>query len=219
MLNKHNLSITQFATRDESRYSLAGILVTPKETVATNGFTLAKVTTPKGLKVENFPVTPGVKPSTTFKPFNLPLDAADTIRKAIPKKCSIPILDKVMIDGKATDAKPTDGTPDYAVLAVNDLENPQVFRPIKMSGQFPKWETVVPKRKDAKFAICLDARMLAKIAAWAAKFGDPRAPEIRIRFYGDTESVRFDARNDAGQEFTAILMSRRGPSNWKNADY
>ncbi len=213
MLNKHNLSITQFATRDESRYTLNAILVTPKETVATNGFTLARVTTPKGLKVENFPVTPGVKPSTTFRPFNLPLDAADTIRKAIPKKTTIPILDNVMIDGKATDAKPDDGTPDCAVLAVNDLENPQVFRPRKEEGKFPNWQAVIPKREGAKAVFTLDARYLAKLAAWVAKFADPRAPQICIRYYAKDKSIRFDAHTEDGQEFVGVIMPMHGEGN------
>ncbi len=212
MLNKHNLSITQFATRDEGRYSLACILVTPEATIATNGFTLARVTTPK-LDVKSFPVTPGVKPSTTFRPFNLPLDAADTIRKAIPKKTTIPILGNVMIDGKATDAKPDDGTLDCAVLAVNDLENPQVFRPRKEEGKFPAWEKVVPERKGAKAVFTLDARYLAKLAAWVAKFADPRSPQLCIRYYGELDGIRFDAHSPDGQEFVGVIMPMRGEGN------
>lgn len=218
MLNKHNLAVHQFATKDASRYSCNCIYVTPHETVATQGTILVKVSTPK-LDPANFPPVDGVKPSATFKPFLLSVDAAKQIEKAIPKRCSLPILSNVMIDGKATDAKPTDGTPDWAVLAVSDLENPQVFRPMKGAGQFPKWQAVVPKREDAKFGICLDARLLAKLVQFAARFVDDREPEVRIRFYDDGKAIRLDARNIDGQEFTGVLMPRRGPDDWKKVDY
>ena len=219
MLNKHNLAIHQFATKEASRYAINAIHVTPKETVATDGFILARVSTPKR-DPANFPPVEGVKPSATFKPFNLPVDAARTIEKAIPKKSTLPILSNVMIDGEATDAKAKDGMPDCAVLAVSDLENPQVFRPRKDEGNFPKWETVIPKREDAKFAISLDARLLTKLTQFAAKFAaDDRVHEVRIRFYGADKPVRLDAQGEDGQEWTGVLMPLRGPDDWKEAKY
>ena len=218
MLNKHNLAVHQFANREEWRYGNSCIHVTPKETIATDGTVLVRVSTPE-LDPKSFPQVDGITASTTFKPFNLPVDAAKAIEKSIPKKCSIPILSNVMIDGKATDAKPKDGMPDCAVLAVSDLENPQVFRPKKDDGKFPNWQTATPKREDAKFAICLDARLLAKLAQFAAKFANDRTRELRIRFYADDKPIRLDARSEDGQEWTGVLMPLRRPDDWKEADY
>ena len=204
MLNKHNLAIHQFCDKDKFSYQY--IHVTPHETVATNGSYLVRVSTPK-LDPANFPLVDGVKPSAIFKPFNLPVDAARTIEKAIPKKCTLPILSNVMIDGEATDAHPDKDLPDCAVMAVSDLENPQVFRPRKDDGKFPNWQTVVPKREDAKAAFSVDARLLARLAQFVAKFSGDRASEVKIRFYGDDKGIRLDARNgDTGQEFVGVLM-------------
>ena len=209
MLNKHNLSIHQFVSKDSGRYTLQGILVTPKETVATNGHVMAIVTTP-GTKEENFPTIPGVELSAKFEPFILPVAAAKTIERAIPKNQTLPILEHVVIDGKATDALPEDGgVNNSAVLAVNDLENPQVFHPRKLEGKFPDWQAQVPERKKAKFTIALDASLLAKLASYAAKFTDSRSNEVHIRFYADDKAIRLDARRDDGQEFTGVLMPLR----------
>jgi len=219
MLNKHNLAVHQFVTKEAGRYATNVIHVTPKETVATDGTVLVRVSTPK-LDPANFPLVDGVKPSATFKPFNLSVDAARTIEKAIPKKSTIPILSNVMIDGKATDAHPDKDLPDCAVLAVSDLENPQVFHPKKDGGNFPNWQAVIPKREEAKFAICLDARLLAKLAQFAAKFAaNDRVHEVRIRFYGEDKPVRLDAQGEDGQEWTGVLMPLRGPDDWKGAKY
>ena len=207
MLNKHNLAIHQFCDKDKFSYQC--IHVTPHETVATNGSYLVRVSTPK-LDPANFPPVDGVKPSAIFKPFNLSVDAARTIEKAIPKKSILPILSNVMIDGEATDAKPKEGV-DCAVLAVSDLENPQVFRPRKDDGKFPNWQAVVPKREDAKAAFSVDARLLARLAQFVAKFSDGRASEVKIRFYGENGAIRLDARNsDTGQEFVGVLASLHG---------
>ena len=75
MLNKHNLNIAKLTPKDESRYSLTSILVSPDETVCTDGFQVTKVSTPK-VAIENFPAKDGFKPTRKFEPFLLSAEAA-----------------------------------------------------------------------------------------------------------------------------------------------
>ena len=69
-LNKHNLNIAKLAAKDESRYSLTGIRVSPDETICTDCHQLTPVTTPK-VDVEQFPAKDGFKPTRKFEPFAL----------------------------------------------------------------------------------------------------------------------------------------------------
>ena len=91
MLNRHNLNIARLAAKDESRYMVTGVRVSPSETIATDGRQLTRVTTPK-FKADDFPVKDGFKPTTTFEPFILPAQSALAIAKALPKKSTLPIL-------------------------------------------------------------------------------------------------------------------------------
>jgi hypothetical protein len=54
LLNKHNLAVSAFASQEESRYTLKAIQVTERETVATDGHILARVSNPN-IKPEQFP--------------------------------------------------------------------------------------------------------------------------------------------------------------------
>jgi hypothetical protein len=101
MLNKHNLNIARLAAKDESRYTLQGILVSPEHTTCTDGHQLTRVTTPK-MDPQAYPEVEGGSPATkTWEPFILPRDAALAISKAIPKSSTVPILGNAAI-GEAT---------------------------------------------------------------------------------------------------------------------
>lgn len=205
MLNKHNLSIRRFAPKEESRWTLQGIQITPQYTVVTNGHYLVKVTTPK-VKVEDYPLNAretleGFKPSVDFKPFILPTDAAKEIEKAIPKHKLIPILNHAAIDGPRTDGNGS------ATITTTDLENTRVFTPHKIEGQFPNWEMVVPK-DEPKVTFAVDASYLAKIADAAAKFSSHSNKRVKITIYGENTAIRFDVENHE-QEMMALLMPVR----------
>lgn len=211
MLNKHNLSIASFASKEESRYTLQGILVTPKATVATNGHYLVWVSDAKDRKAKDYPQVLGFAgASDTFTPFILSRDAALAIAKVTPSKERIPILNHVAVakDGNA--------------MAVTDLERPQVFPVRHVEGKFPQYEVVIPKYEDAVARITLSAEYLAQIAKQFAGFADKRNTPVTLSFYkhGEnddigTNSVRFDAVSaDGNQGMTAVLMPIRDASDY-----
>jgi DNA polymerase III sliding clamp (beta) subunit (PCNA family) len=200
MLNRHNLRVAEFASDDASRISLNGILVSPEATVATNGHYLAWVSTPTGQSVDSFPIVAGAPALTdTFKPFILGTDAARDIAKSLPKKTTIPILANAGIGFEAE--KP--------VIVTTDLENPKVFRPHALEGQFPNFDVVMPKDKPT-FQITVNSEYLAKIAKAFSDFQPKTSKGLRMSFYDKGSSIRFDAVNgDTGQGMTAVLMPIR----------
>ena len=212
MINKHNLAVAAFASKEASRYTPNGILVTPDATVATDGFVLGWVSTPK-IPVVNFPQVDGVKPEAMtddFAPFILGLEAVKLVERALPKKTTIPALRCAAIAREdRVDVATGEITGERNAIVVTDLENPQVFRPAPVAGQFPNYAQVIPNAVP-KFVITVNAELLARIATAFAKFGDPRSHAMRISFVDEMSAIRFDAAGGDDQGMTALLMPMRG---------
>jgi hypothetical protein len=211
MLNKHNFEVANFVCKEESRYSLQAILVTPQATVATDGHRLVKVTVPADRKAEDFPkADPSFHASDTFAPFLLPAESAKQIAKAIPKKQTIPILECVAIDGKQTDANGT------AHLAVTDLQTFTPFTVRKPEGRFPNYESIIPKTGECTLSISVNPVYLMELCKSALEFQGGRGaynPKIILRFRDANSSIRLECKpNDERQEWLAVLMPMRDES-------
>lgn len=215
MLNKHNLSLASLASKETSRFTLNGILVTPTETVETDGHQLCTVSMQK-TDTEAVPSPTGVDFAAVadWKPFILPAGEALDIAKALPKKSTIPILQNAFI-GSKTDVNGT------AQIAVTNLDQFRVFNPRKLEGNFPDWKRVIPKPEENPPALCvsIDAALLARVLKQVESFrGDVRQPFCRMYFWGDKKesgvllcnnAIRIDADNDTGQHFTGVVMPGR----------
>ena len=199
MLNKRNFDVAAFCSKEESRYSLQGIQVTPEATVATDGHRLVWVSA-SPFKSEHYPQVQGLTASDTFTPFILARETAATVAKFIPKKTHIPVL---------ANAGVSDGPDGTRMLAVTDLKTPQVWQTIPVEGKFPAYDYVIPKFEEAKYRICLNAEYLAQIAKFAAQFND-HSHAVVLSFYSDDKPVRFDAIDMDGQAMTAVCMPIRG---------
>ena len=204
LLNKHNLAIADLASKDESRYTLTAIRVTPKWTATTNGHYLVTVTLPK-LKDSQFPRIDGFNPTNgTTPPFLLHRDDALAIGKSIPRKQSIPVLETAAI-GATADGK--------IQVAVTDLDSPKLTVPRKMDGQFPNIDAVIPNGEKRTLRIGLDAAYLAKLAKSAlATCDNGRRHEVTIccDFIDAQSAVKMTATNpETEQEWMAVLMPKR----------
>lgn len=201
MLNKWNLRVARFVSKDASRYTLQSVCVTKDATVATNGHQLVWVSTSAELKAEDFPEIPHApRGDDQHESFLLGAEDAVKIEKALPRKSAIPAL-----LGAAVSVK--DGQP---IVCVTDLELPQVFRPKPTPGQFPQYEKVIPAADVVPAVrVMLSASYLASIAKFAAEFnGKGEAKDgVLLTVYGADKVVRFDAGNEeTGQAMTALLM-------------
>jgi hypothetical protein len=199
LLNKHNLNIHKFCATEESRYTLRAILVTKKETVATDGHRLIRVTVPE-MNDSLFPSVPEFKADDIDGRILLHADAA---KASIPKgKQTIPVLSTAKL-----------GQEDGSARAVTtDLDLQHIVQGRKVEGEFPKWEAVIPTKKPA-FEVCLQAPYLKELAEFAEKFSESGI--IRVRFYGPEQPVRFDCQDmGSGQGMTAVIMPIRSGSDF-----
>jgi len=217
-LTKQALESVRFVSTDDPRYSLNGILVRPDgSTVATDGHKLI-VYTPAGQpEADDFPVVDGCNPASEgeLEPFIMGKDAVKQIAKALPKKSSLPILQLAAVDVDQTNKN------GHAVVAVTDLENPQVFRPQKLEGSFPRYENVIPKSETELCHVGLGVGQLLQIAQTLKAQGfkgvrlslqKPTMTETEgatvdqeVQIETGDKPVTFDGKNEYG-EVKIVLM-------------
>jgi hypothetical protein len=211
LLNAHSLAVAEFASKEESRYTLKAVQVTMEEVVATDGSCLVRVDHPQ-TKLDQFPNVPGAVKTVEAESFLLERDAALSVAKTIPKKTTIPILNhaRVGVDEEGN------------IQAVTtDLETHRPVTIRKVTGQFPNWKRLWPKNPP-KVKIGLSANYLAQLAKAAAKYSD-RSGYMEISIWDEHSTVRFDAYDsDTNQHWSALLMPMRGevpnrPFAWAEA--
>ena len=159
---------------------------------------MVKFTPGEKLDPMEFPVIEGMSPvdGDSLAPFILARDSCEQIRKAIPKKTHMPILGTVALDVTQTNAN------GCAVMAVTDLENPQVFRPKKIDGNFPDWKAIVPEAgKGVKIGFTLEVleKMLSTLKAL-----DVRCFSMEIT--DGLSPVRVEAKTRDQDNVLAVIM-------------
>ena len=201
MLNRHNLEIASLCSKEQSRYSLGGILVQPRRTAVTDGHLLMIVDTEAQVTSDNFPLTPGCTASDEFTPFILPAKSALDIARAIPKRSTIPVMMMAAV-GSESDSN------GHAVMAVNDLESPKVFTPKKSEGTFPEVDKCVPDIGTETVSFSLDLHLLIPLLKEMEKLADTKSAAVAtFRVKDNNSPIRIDVRNGTTeQNGIAVIM-------------
>lgn len=199
LINKHNLKVAEFASKEESRYMLKAIQISEDGTTATNGHYMVNVSLPKA-EAKNFPQIEGFEPLAQAESMLLDRDTALKIEKAMPKNENIPVLNHANV------GKPGETTLN---LAVTDLDSTQIFKPRKITGQFPNWKAVLPTGEPV-VEIAFSADYLMQLARAAAAFTSLECnggAMVRLRLYGSDKAALFETVNtDTEQKWTGVLM-------------
>jgi hypothetical protein len=200
LLNKQNLSVADLAPKEGSRYTLSAVHVSEHGTTVTNGHYLVNVSLPTEAKESNYPSVDGFKPAENVEPFLLAANAAKSIAKSLPTKDRIPILNYARV------GEPGENTLN---IVTTDLEHQtQVFKPKKVTGQFPAWEKVLPTTEPA-FKIALNADYLKMLCSHLLQFGGDGECML-LSFQSPDKGVLMETRNkETGQKWTALLMPMR----------
>ncbi len=204
LLNKTSLLAVRCASDDPSRPTLHGVYITPKETVATNGHCLIKVTHTNE-KESDFPEVQGFSHGDLkeLKPFILPSESALTCLKAIPKGRGIlPIFQHVGIDVNATNANGT------ALTCVNNSNNPQTrtFRKNE-DASYPNYDAVIPNKAPTA-TLCFNPILLSDILKTIHDMDTDDA--VLIHVFGKDEAIVLEATNvKTAQKIKALVMPLR----------
>ena len=203
MLNKHNFSIAKLAPRESiTKYTLAGIQVTPDGTAVTDGMMAVTVSATPTMAQE-FPFVNGAVPVDDFVPFIMRRADAEEVAKQAPRKQTMAVLDHVGIGAETTHNG-------HVQILTTDLTSPQTRSFDKADCAFPDIARVTPDPDKSESAIFVDADKLVAILQQVQKFhGKARAKGVKIRLFGPDHVLRVDAKNEQGQEFMGIIMSMR----------
>lgn len=231
MLNKHNLSLAKLGSTEPNRFTLAGILVTPKETVVTDGNHLTRLTLPR-MDPSSFPDVSHVtgKATKEFAPFIMPMKDAVDIAKALPSKTVLPVLDHAAIfeqspqkgcaqcgiqtehHQNASHGFQQSDRVDSTTVVVTDLERTKPFFVKTLAGNFPDYERITPRRENNCFEIAMDARLLKRLLDHIVELqkGERYATCI-LSFEDPSKAMQIFSSRD-GQDWTSVVMPLRHES-------
>lgn len=203
MLNVHNLTLANLCSKEASRFTLNGILVTPECTVVTDGHQLTIVDTPAFPAEEQTPLICGKPILRTWKPFILGADHALELAKAIPKKSFMPVLCNAYLL-ECGEENVTFGIG----LSEQDGTGRTLTFPI-LAGNFPDYHRVLPK--ELPFTINLSALLLSDLTTFTHRMvrTKHRGGQISLSIKNNTSAVQMDSFTEDNQRVRAILMPMR----------
>jgi len=200
LLNRTNLELADFASKDETRPALRSVHVGKGYTEATDGHAMMRVTIPEVDSLA-FPSIEGMDCTSNGKEALIPVDAAKMMAKAIPRKSTLPIIQHLAWDAR-------DSTDTELKFAVTDLDTVQRFNPRPIEGPYPTVDNVIPK-DNRVFQIGVNAAILAKALAFIGKHSSSVDKQVRLTFYGPSKAIRLDAKSEDGQEIVGLVMPLR----------
>lgn len=196
-LNKHNLALHTFTDKSYLRPVLGCVYVTDMCTVATDSYSLVRVSTPVFNDGDFPPVLQGKSNAVAFL---LPGDAAKKAEKNIPRKPELPILANVVScvseDGKTASL--------HSAPNIESVDTVSVAIP---GGTFPAYEQILPTEKPLA-RILLDASRLSAMAAYFEKHGDTDV-KVMLEFHGENSALVLKSKTDEEQDILGLIMPCR----------
>lgn len=198
--NKYNFRIKDFTGDSPARPEIAGILMKPKESVATDSFMLIKVDSVKA-DCDSFPKSPdGKSPKKEFEEFILPKKSAENVLKLFSSEGStiLPIINNAVITKK---------TKNGVEIGKTDLETFNLVNSRTIQGKFPAYNDLF-QEKGKYVEICVSPKFLRKIATFYSEFCDNPIAGLTIRVPVKPNGiVRFQGkRKETGQKADILLM-------------
>ena len=196
MLNKHNLEVIKFASKEnENRYTLEFVRVEKDKTVATNGRMLIEVSRPKVDK-QDFPIFVD-SPLKEGKVFYLSNKVIKILSSLIPKKHQLPILKNIGISQTEKEIK----------LLTTDLSSSNTTAVKKEDIQYPDYAKLY-KVEGKKLNLSLNASYLKTVCEQVINFTDKSSVEIELTISDSTQApLMFEAENkETGQKMRGLLM-------------
>ena len=194
MINRANLEVSEIIQKNKS---YAGVYILPRYTWATDGYRLMLVTNPR-FSEDNFPATKdGEKPVKVNEMIVISKEDAEKVKKAIPKKFSMPIFKNAAL------LKPENGSVRF--LTTN-LQDEQIITAPKLNVKPPKLRSAFPRRKPT-LSLMFNINLLAPLLNAISKvLCDSNIPVVKIDVWDEETPLRIKAKNESGQKVYALIM-------------
>lgn len=197
--NKYNFRIKDFTTESNGRPEIAGILMKPNESVATDSFMLIRVDSVKS--DAEYPALPDNKsPKREFEEFILPRKGAESVLKLFNggNSMTLPVLDNAVVVKKHKES---------VEIGKTDLEIFNSVHSRTIQGKFPAYNDLF-QEKGKYVEICVSPKFLKRIATFYSEFCDESIAGLKIRVPIKPDGiVRFNGkRKETGQKADILLM-------------
>ena len=200
--NKYNFRIKDFTGENTARPEIGGILIKPKESVATDSFMLIRVDSVKS--TDEYPTLPdGKSPRKEFEEFILPRKSAESVLKLFNggNSMTLPILNNAVVIKRKED---------NVEIGKTDLEIFNSVNSRTIQGKFPAYNDLF-QEKGKYIEICVNPEFLKKIATFYSEFCDERSAGLKIKVPVEPDGIiRFQGkRKEIGQKAETLLMPIR----------
>lgn len=212
LLNRNNLLVKDATSKEASNLGLEGVYITPRGTVAADGFMLVRVERPD---VDDYPEIPHFEPAepSGFKSTLIHRDSCDELLgtlKRLSKNAALPVFQNIVV------GKPDDGKASFGAA------NPEVSETITVCAldkSYPPIDRVFPEGEPG-FSIALSPKRLAGVLKTILAM-DLETDQVVLHFFGPELGVYLVTRTKQGQKVEAIVMPRRDtvsyerPESWE----
>lgn len=196
IFNKINLEVAKLTSKTKGR-EIAGVLFTKDKTVATNSIALIEISTPKNLKIEDYPKGMYGEPVKEFEPF-----IAD---KSVMRKVVVPNIEEPLLPVlNSTVIKAIGDT--KVEFMTSDLETTDILSVKKLPGDYPKYEEVFPKSQPVKIKV--NAEQLVSLLEILGKLGG-RNSEVTLNVHTKEDMLSLSAGENSNQVGRGLLAGIR----------
>ena len=194
LLNKNNLNLAEYCDKTNIKPEISGIYITPDETVATDGYVMVIVSTPK-LDIKDFP-TDSTAPFTPKQVRAIiPANLAKSVANKLQTNTNLPILENAVIKNFKNEEMIT-------FLSTN-LEIQEETKGQVIKGTYPDYKKILPTgTPKAQFTVSYEY-LKSAITALAKTAKNDKS--IKIELYGENNPIVLKSSNDL-QTTIALVM-------------
>lgn len=191
--NNNNLLVGKIASKDESRPILNGVKFEPEATIATDGFKMLIVETPKDVEADDM----GDLPSVNQSNYNVVIDkdTVENVRRSLPKKPILPWLKNAYF---------TDSSDDVAQMITTDGLSSQKHSAHVVEGDYPAYAAVIPSGSPLANTH-VNVKFLKQLVDTLNQM-DIEENTIQINVYADDMPVTITAKTEQDQNVQAVIM-------------
>ena len=196
LYNQNNLAVAKFASKSDTRPELAGVLFTPKKTVATDEFRLLEVSVDTAHSPEDFPYI-------SSDPLTLILDTAPdfivpakSLTMKLPKKTKLPVLQYFALKSVNNET---------AEFVTTNLETVQTTTARITQGNYPEYQKIIPTTEPIA-TVKINGKRLGELLIAIANM-TPKG-YIDINFHGENQPVTVTGGTDT-QKALGLCMPVR----------
>lgn len=190
------MNVSKFASKENYKPALSGVLFAKDKTVATDAYSLIEISTDKNLKIEEYPKVHGHSAMHGTKPFLVPATAVKDLKipKVTPSMTALESVALRHVDDKKVQFLISDGS----------IEGTKTQYAPRIDEAFPDYEQLF-STSEPHAELMVNGKYLMELAKALSALSP--TDRITIKMYGKNKALELSAESNEGrQKGRALLM-------------